>query len=118
MGFFYNDYFQIESKISDRLDPADEKKALEAFLETYNPQDDNTVWFEKVKAICPLLGYTDDMKAFRQTPDAFRGNVGDISNFIRIAVTGRDNSPDLNEIMRILGENVVRQRICNRIHSL
>ena len=118
MGFFYNDYFQIESKIPDRLDPADEKKALEAFLETYNPQDDNTVWFEKVKAICPLLGYTDDMKAFRQTPDAFRGNVGDISNFIRIAVTGRDNSPDLNEIMRILGENVVRQRICNRIHSL
>lgn len=118
MGFFYDYYFTVQSTIPDRLDPADEKRALTAFLETYDPCDDNSTWFEKIKAICPSLGYTADMKAYRQTPDAFRGNVGDVSTFIRIAVTGRDNSPDLYEIMQILGERTVRARIEARIASL
>lgn len=118
MGFFYHDYFQIQSTIPERLHPADEIKALSAFLSSYDSTDDNSVWFEKIKEICPLLDYTADMKAYRQSPESFRGHVGDISNFIRIAVTGRDSSPDLYEIMQILGESTVRARIEARIASL
>ncbi|MBR5679326.1 MAG: glutamate--tRNA ligase, partial [Clostridia bacterium] len=59
------------------------------------------------------LGYTPDMKAYKANPDAYRGNVGDVSMFLRIAVTGRMNSPDMYAVMQILG----RERVLDRIEA-
>ena len=65
-----------------------------------------------------MLGFASEMKEYKANPEAFGGNVGDVSMFLRLAVTGRLNSPDLYEVMQILGEDCVRQRLTDRIHQL
>ena len=75
-------------------------------------------WFEKIKDIADMLGYASDMKAYKLNPEAYKGNVSDISMFIRIAVTGKLNSPDMYTVMQILGCKAVTERINAMINSL
>ena len=75
-------------------------------------------WFDKVKAIADSLGYASDMKAYKADPTAFKGNVADVSMFIRVAVTGKQNAPDLYTVMQILGKEKTLERIENTIASL
>ena len=75
-------------------------------------------WFEGVKAIAREIGYADDMKAYKADPTAFRGSVADVSMFLRVAVTGKLNAPDLYTVMQILGEARTRARIERMIASL
>ena len=65
-----------------------------------------------------MLGYASDMKAYKLNPEAYKGNVSDISMFIRIAVTGKLNSPDMYSVMQILGYDTVINRLKNMIESL
>lgn len=118
MGFFYDELFRIEDEYPDSFDKSDIKKTLEAFLESYDEGDDMNAWFEKIKAIADSLGYASDMKAYKAEPEKFRGSVADISMFIRVAVTGKMNAPDLYTVMQILGKNTVKNRISNMINSL
>ena len=117
MGFFYDDYLEapvFEEKFSKEVIAS----ALEKFLERFNFQDDSTVWFNKVKEITEELGFTTDMKAYKLNPDAFPGTVADVSTFLRLAVTGKTNSPDLYTVMQILGYDRTVQRIRNTINGL
>ncbi|MBQ2445039.1 MAG: glutamate--tRNA ligase [Oscillospiraceae bacterium] len=116
MGFFYDEYFVSEG-FGDRYEPAVIKAALEAFLEGYDPADDANVWFDKVKAVTAKIGFAADMKEYKANPDAFPGSVADVSTFIRVAVTGKTNSPDLYTVMQILGSKAV-ERISKTIESL
>ena len=75
-------------------------------------------WFDKIKEVTRSLGFADDMKAYRASPESFKGNVADVSMFLRVAVSGKFNSPDMYTVMQILGENRVRARINNMIASL
>ena len=101
-----------------RFDKADIKTALEKFLLTFDPADDMNAWFDKVKAIAREIGYADDMKVYKADPSAFRGNVADVSMFLRVAVTGKLNSPDMYAVMQVLGDARVRARIEAMINSL
>ena len=58
------------------------------------------------------------MKAYKADPDAFLGTVADVSTFIRQAVTGKTNSPDLYTVMQILGKERSIARIRNVISDL
>ncbi len=114
MSFFYDKYFTIEDTIPDQFAKKDIKKALEIFIKTYDENDDNNDWFNKIKDICTDLGYASDMKQYKNNPELYSGNISDVSGFIRIAVTGKQNSPDLYDVLKILG----RQRIINRILNM
>ena len=94
------------------------RTALEKFLAVYDYSDDSGVWFDKVKAITEEMGFTTDMKAYKADPTAFPGTVADISTFIRLAVTGKTNAPDLHAVMQVLGEEKSRARIQNVIDNL
>jgi len=118
MSYFYDGLFEKEAEIDEKFDKADVKAVFEKFAEVYDENDDNNAWFEKIKNISESLGYTSDMKAYKQNPDGFKGNVGDVSGFIRIAITGRVNSPDLHEIMRILGKERVLDRLNKAAEAL
>ena len=72
----------------------------------------------KIKAIGEGLGYTSDMKAYKAAPESFKGNIADVSMFIRVAVTGKFNSPDMYAVMQILGKDRVCARIENMISKL
>ena len=110
MSFFYDDYFTVESGFGDFAD-ADVKAALNAFLETFDISDDANTWFDKIKAVADKTGFASDMKAYKADPSAFKGSVADVSSFIRVAVTGRVNSPDLYTVMQILGADTVIARL-------
>jgi len=117
MGFFYDEY--LEAPVFDeKFDKAVIRSALEKFLERFNFQDDATVWFDKVKEITQELGFTTDMKAYKQNPDAFPGTVADVSTFLRLAVTGKTNSPDLYTVMQTLGKDVTVSRIRKAMEQL
>ncbi len=113
MGFFYDDYLELPV-FDDRFDNAVIRSALEKFIAVYDPADDSSLWFEKVKTITEELGFTTDMKAYKADPSAFPGTVADVSTFIRQAVTGKVNSPDLYTVMQILG----KERTLERIHAV
>ena len=117
MGFFYDCYLDAPA-----FDPAFSKETvisvLEKFLDRFEITDDSSTWFEKVKAITEEIGFTTDMKAYKADPDAFPGTVADVSTFIRQAVTGKTNSPDLYTVMQILGSDRTVARIKNVINTL
>ena len=117
MGFFYDEYLQ-QPVFDEKFSKDTVKTALEKFIAVYDYADDPTVWFDKVKAITEEMGFTTDMKAYKADPAAFPGTVADISTFIRQAVTGKTNAPDLHTVMQILGKERSLQRIQNTINSL
>ena len=110
MGFFYDRYLtapEFDEKFSKEIIYS----ALEKFLSRFDISDDSSVWFDKVKAITEELGFTTDMKAYKADPSAFPGTVADVSTFIRQAVTGKTNSPDLYTVMQLLGYERTVSRI-------
>lgn len=111
VSFFFDDYFAVTDEYPDKFPKDDIRAALDEFLASYDHSADTDAWFENIKRIGESIGYTSDMKAYKADPDAFRGNVGDISMFLRVAVTGRMNSPDLYTVMQIIGEGRVRARV-------
>ncbi|MBQ7780114.1 MAG: glutamate--tRNA ligase [Clostridia bacterium] len=118
MGFFYDKYFTVIDEYPENFDKSDIKNTLVKFSEIYDYADDMNTWFEKVKQIADSLGYASDMKAYKADPNAFKGSVADISMFIRVAVTGKMNSPDLYTVMQIIGKEKTLDRISSMISKL
>ena len=117
MGFFYDDY--LEPPVFDpKFEKATIQAALSKFMDSFDPNDDSTVWFDKVKAITTEMGFTTDMKAYKADPSAFPGTVADISTFLRVSVTGKTASPDLYTVMKLLGKDRTIRRIRDAIASL
>ena len=117
MGFFYDEYLETPA-FDEKFDKAVVTDALNRFLEKFDISDDSNTWFEKVKAITTEMGFTTDMKAYKADPSAYKGTVADISTFIRQAVTGKTNSPDLYTVMQILGYERTVARIKDTIAKL
>ena len=117
MGFFYDEYLEAPV-FEEKFEEAVIRSALEKFLDRFNFQDDAAVWFDKVKEITQELGFTTDMKAYKQNPDDFPGTVADVSTFLRLAVTGKTNSPDLYTVMQILGYERTVARIRKAMEQL
>ena len=111
MGFFYDRDFAVTDSIPDSFSREDVNAVLAGFLDSYDEGDDMNVWFEKIKRIAAALGYAADMKEYKADPQAFRGSVADVSMFIRVAVTGKMNSPDLYTVMHILGKERTEARL-------
>lgn len=117
MGFFYDDYLETP-EFDARFDPSVVADVLSRFLDSFDIADDASTWFEKVKAITTDIGFTTDMKAYKADPSAFPGTVADVSTFIRLAVTGKTNSPDLYTVMQILGKDRTVARISSALSRL
>ena len=118
MDFFYDSLFTVKDAYAPDYAVADIRAALEGFLSGYDPADDMTVWFDKIKAVAESIGYASDMKAYKANPEAFRGNVADVSMFLRVAVTGRLNSPDMYAVMQVMGAERVTARIRAMLDTL
>ena len=102
MDYFFDDTFSPQYEF--RFDNGTVNTVLKEFATSYDPADDNSAWFAKVKAIAPKVGFAAEMSEYKKNPEAFRGSVSDVAEILRIAVTGSANSPDLCTIMGILGK--------------
>jgi glutamyl-tRNA synthetase len=111
ISFFYPELFVCEEAIPGDFSKEDIENILCDFLNTYDSGDDQNVWFGKVKEIGAKYGFCPDVKAYKASPEGYKGHVGDVSTFIRVAVTGRTNSPDLYAVMQLMGKELVENRI-------
>jgi len=118
VDLFYDKLFEVKSSYPEKFDKNEIKSVLGEFKKSFDISDDMNIWFDKIKDIADMFGYASDMKAYKENPDAYRGNVSDISMFIRIAVTGKENSPDMYSVMQILGYDRITDRINKMIESL
>ncbi len=116
LSYFFDASFAPE--YSFRFDKNTVRAVLEDFKKTYDPADDSSVWFNKVKAVADAHGFASDMKAYKANPEAYAGNVSDVAEMLRIAVTGLSNTPDLWTIMQILGKDRTLSRIDRAIGAL
>ncbi len=113
MSFFYDDLFAPADSIPDSFDKSDVQSVLAQFAQSYDETVEQNDWFANIKSIANDNGFCPDMKQYKADPSAFKGSVADVSMFLRVAVTGRINSPDLYEVMQILG----KERVIDRVSS-
>ena len=110
LSYFFDETFTIEDEFPAET-AADLKEILAAYLASYDHADDQSGWFEKIRQITQDMGYAVKPKDFKKNPDQFKGHVGHVSTAIRVALMGRQQSPDVWEIQQILGEERTRERI-------
>ena len=106
--FANNTEFEYQ-KISDENEI---KKIVSEYVNNYfDINDDKQIWFNKMKDLAEKLGYAREVKEYKANPEMYKGHVGDISTVIRVTLTGRANTPDLYEIIEVLGEKEVKDRL-------
>lgn len=93
----------------------DRRAILEQFLDDYSPEDTRDVWFEKIRGLATRLGFAAEMKAFKANPQEFKGNIGDVTMVLRVAVAGSRQSPDLYEVLQVVGSSQVSERLKNAL---
>lgn len=110
-SFYFPETFKVEDEFPERVSKEDRNEILKQYLTSFNIKDDNSEWFQKIRDITESMGYAVKPKDFKKNPDMYKGSVSDVSGVIRVAITGRTNSPDLWEICQIIGEDEMTRRI-------
>lgn len=114
ISYFYDECFNNETasevEFPKNVTMEDAKAIIAAYKEAYNYDTDQETWFNELKELAITLGYTADRKAYKKTPEAFKGMVSDVAGAVRTAISHRTNTPDLYTIMHIIGEEAVRAR--------
>ena len=101
----------IEYEYQKVTDEDEIKKIVTTYFDKYyDENDDKQTWFNKMKDLSEELGYAREVKEYKANPDSYKGHVGDISTVIRVKITGRANTPDLYEILKVLGKESVLKR--------
>ncbi|MBQ2271447.1 MAG: glutamate--tRNA ligase [Firmicutes bacterium] len=118
ISYFFDEHFMIEDDYPAEVSMKDAKEILNRYYKEYDENDDNAAWFDKMKAMAGDMGYAIKPKDFKKNPDQFKGHVGHVSNVIRLAITGRTNSPDLWLIQQIMGKEQVRGRIAQAFQDI
>lgn len=95
------------NKITDKEEIT---KVMEEYLKIYDASDTQDEWFDKIKVLCESLGYASDMKAYKENPDDYKGNVADFTTIIRVVLTTSSMTPNLYDIMNILGLEGMKKR--------
>ena len=107
---FYNKVqeYPYQPAISDKEDIS---KILDLYIEKYYDENDNKqAWFDKIKALAVEMGYAGEVKEFKANPGMYKAHVGDVSTVLRVALTSRTNTPDMYEIMQVLGKDRIAKR--------
>ena len=110
-GFFFDELFSLRDPFPENVASGDAKTILKEFLAGYDPADDQTEWFGKITAIAVNNGFAAKPKDYKKDPGSYKGHVGDVSMVLRVAVTGKRSSPDMYEVMRLLGADRVAERV-------
>lgn len=113
VGYMYDELFNIEEKTFERKEFYS-KELLDYYINNvYDENDDKQTWFNKIKEMCPLFGFASETKDYKKNPENYKGSVAQVCEVIRVAVTNRTNTPDLYEILKLLGKERIKERINN-----
>ena len=111
IGFFYDELFNVTDNFPEGTNVDEVKAILTEYASELALDCDQNAWFDGVKALAERHGFASDMKAYKASPESYKGSVADVSSYIRLAVTGRLNSPDLFEVMKVLGADRAKERM-------
>lgn len=122
LGYFYDSWFEEYTKAGyefpENLSKADVIAVLETYKNTYNKADDKDTWFESAKAAAETLGFARDAKTYKKNKESFKGHIGDFMSVIRVAIASRKNTPDLYELLDIMGEERAKDRFEKAVKSV
>ena len=116
--YFYQKLWNRERDFEDILPKENMIEILRQYKTVYKADETAEDWFPKLRDMSEQMGYAKAPKLYKKDPDSYRGHVGQVSSVIRVAVTGRKNSPDLYEVMQVLGYDEVMKRIDESIEIL
>ena len=122
ISFMYEDGYQnaLENDVTfnEKFSSADIKEALLAIKDQLAINNDEQSWFENLKEIGTKLGYAANNKDYKANPEAYKGNIGDLAEILRITLTTRKNAPNLYSVMALLGLEETHRRIDNVVALL
>ena len=118
LEIFFDDMYEKTEKESLEMSKELQKEILEDFLDVFYPGDAIDEWFGKIKNIATKRGFSTDYKEYEKDPKKFNGKVGDVAMVLRVAITGKQQAPDLYQIIQVMGESRVRERVKGYINSL
>lgn len=111
MDFLFDELFTPDYTLPERVSVEDARAILTDFAAVFDEADTPEAFFEKVKTIATAHGYAAETKAYKQAPDQYKGAAGDVSMVIRIAIAGRQNAPDLQSVMQVMGRQQTLARL-------
>lgn len=117
-AYFFDETHKPCFELPENISAVDAKEFLKQYKDVYNVQDDKQAWFDRIKSLCGGLNFAAETKEYKANPEKYKGSAGDLSTVLRIAVTGRRNTPDLCSIMQVLGKEKCLNRIGEMIKSL
>lgn len=110
--YMYDELYNPTSYEWGKIDDKNEIiKILKTYMEKYFNITDKEAWFNNIKTLTDELGYCSNMKEYKENQDKYKGSVADISTVIRVALTTKSMTPDLYEIMKLLGKDRIKERI-------
>ncbi len=110
-SYMFDSLYVKNYALPENIRTEDAEALIKDYISAYSEEDDKDGWFQKIKELCEPHGFTPNVKEYKQNPESFKGHVGDVSTVIRVAVTGRTNTPDLYTIMKLLGREKVLSRL-------
>ena len=116
-AYMFNELYTNDYILPENISKQDAIDFLNEYKAVYDDTDEKQVWFDKIKEIAPKLNFAAETKVFKANPEQFKGHAGDLSTVLRIAITGRTNTPDLCSIMQVLGKEECIKRIEKAIIS-
>ena len=110
--YMYDELYKPESYEWQKVTDKDEIiNVVSTYLDKYDVDDDKDTWFNKMKEVANSLGYAGEMKLYKENPDNYKGSIADFSTILRVTLTSKSNTPDLYEIMRLLGKTRMEERL-------
>jgi glutamyl-tRNA synthetase len=115
IGYFYDDVFkenvaEIPASLAG-VSIHNFRPVIHDYIESYGETDSRDQWFLEFQAFSASHGFAPSAKIFKKDPDSYKGHVGDLAKVIRVLLTGRNKSPDLWEVMKIMGKERVIRRL-------
>ncbi len=110
-SFMFDELFDGKYDEIQNISKEDILSLITDYEAMYDENADSSEWFDTLKDLAEKNGFAREVKEYKANPDSYKGHVGDVSNVIRVAVTGRTKSPDLYSIMKTLGKDRVMNRI-------
>lgn len=117
-SYMFEETYEENLQLPEKINSQDAVSFLTEYKAVYSPEDERQEWFERIKEIAPKIGFAAETKQYKASPDDFKGHAGDLSTVLRIAITGRRNTPDLCSIMKVLGKQECLKRIEKAINSI
>lgn len=120
-SYFFSDIFaknDNEYQFDEKFNKNDIKELLRRYIEAYDDTEEKQEWFNHIKFLGEDIGFASDMKIYKQNPENYKGNYGEVSSIIRMALTKRTNTPDMYEICKLLGKQEVINRLQRCIDTI